>query len=353
MYKPDVKKAFVDSPIMNEQIDFPEFQFESSHNIFCLKEANNWIRDAKERSAPKMLFGEFWLEGELSILFADTGKGKSVLAVQIAESIARGVPIPPLELSAEPQTILYFDFELTEKQFEARYSTLSNDGDAIIEQHRFSRNLLRAEMSPSGTLPADFKDLSDFLTRSFEELLEITDAKVVIVDNITYLNNSTTNASAALRLMKALRHIKLAYGISILVLAHTPKRHFGSTLTVNDLQGSKMLANFADNIFAMGASFRQKDLRYLKHIKIRNMQLTYDASNVCLFRLEKKGSFLGFTFAGTGCERDHLQWHHVETQTEREELKKKARLLSADGKTQRSIAAELGVSIATVNRYLR
>jgi len=51
------------------------------------------------------LFGEFWLEGELAILFADTGKGKSLLAVQIAESIARGRPIGPLEMTGRPQTV--------------------------------------------------------------------------------------------------------------------------------------------------------------------------------------------------------------------------------------------------------
>ena len=51
--------------------------------------------------------------------------------------------------------------------------------------------------------------------------------------------------------MKAL---KSKYGLSILVLAHTPKRDSGKPLGRNDLQGSKMIINFCDSAFAIGES---------------------------------------------------------------------------------------------------
>ena len=51
---------------------------------------NQWIELAKHQPVPRLLFGEFWIEGELAVMFGDTGAGKSLLAVQIAESIARG-----------------------------------------------------------------------------------------------------------------------------------------------------------------------------------------------------------------------------------------------------------------------
>lgn len=43
-----------------------------------IKSANRWMREARQTPVPKMLFGELWLEGELSVLFGDTGSGKSV-----------------------------------------------------------------------------------------------------------------------------------------------------------------------------------------------------------------------------------------------------------------------------------
>jgi hypothetical protein len=42
------------------------------HDILVVKTANDWIKQAKARPIPKKLFGEFWLEGELCFLFADT-----------------------------------------------------------------------------------------------------------------------------------------------------------------------------------------------------------------------------------------------------------------------------------------
>ncbi len=78
--------------------------------LFTVKPANRWIEQAKGRPIPKMLFSEFWFEGELCILFADTNLGKSILAVQIGNSISRGNHIQNFKMEAQKQPILYFDF---------------------------------------------------------------------------------------------------------------------------------------------------------------------------------------------------------------------------------------------------
>jgi len=39
--------------------------------LLTVKTANLWIEQAKTRPIPQMLFGEFWFEGELCILFVD------------------------------------------------------------------------------------------------------------------------------------------------------------------------------------------------------------------------------------------------------------------------------------------
>ena len=54
------------------------------------KKANEYLTSSKEFKAPEKLFDEFWREGELTLLFGAGGLGKSVLAMQIAEAIARG-----------------------------------------------------------------------------------------------------------------------------------------------------------------------------------------------------------------------------------------------------------------------
>ena len=81
-----------------------------------------WMEEANSMPIRKKLVGDLWFEGENTVLFADTNAGKSILAVQIADSISRGVSIDPLELTAEAQPVIYFDFEMEAPQFSARYS---------------------------------------------------------------------------------------------------------------------------------------------------------------------------------------------------------------------------------------
>ena len=91
-------------------------------NEAVVRTANDWINEAKQRPIPKALFGEYWREGETAVMFGDTGKGVSALAMQIGQSIASGKGIKPLTAATKPQRVLYLDLEMNEKQLETRYA---------------------------------------------------------------------------------------------------------------------------------------------------------------------------------------------------------------------------------------
>ena len=57
-------------------------------DLLQTKTADQWLKDESGKPAARMLFGNFWHENELCILFADTNMGKSVLAVQIGRHLA-------------------------------------------------------------------------------------------------------------------------------------------------------------------------------------------------------------------------------------------------------------------------
>lgn len=358
-------------------------------NMLDVRPANQWLEFTDSKPAAKPLFGDLWKEGELAIMFADTGCGKSILAVQIAECLAAGTQAnagtraslparvaegdakgsPTYEGGAAPasgdgmvlsnilkntapaQKVLYLDFELSSAQFMERYSRETLEGRRV-GHYEFSPSLLRSEIKWDEDLPKAFKTLGDFMAHSVQRHLDETEAKILIVDNISYLNTANTNANSALALMKALKQMKSDYGASILVLAHTPKRAITKELTVNDLAGSKMLANFADNLFAIGTSIRAKDKRYLKHIKQRNCPAIYDASNVIVCRLEKPDNFPQFTFLEFDHESHHTTRPYDTTNADRTKLIAAAKDLSAKGHTQREIAEILNLGLTTVNRYL-
>lgn len=317
-----------------------------SKGLFLVRTANRWIEEAKARPIPQMLFGELWYQGELCILFSDTNLGKSCLAVQIADSISKGVPVPGFKMEAEQQKVLYFDFELSDKQFEARYSK-------NFEQHyTFNENFLRAEIDPekSDFKEFGFENFEKYLYYSLENRTIDTGTKVLIIDNITYLKDETEKAKSALPLMKYLQALKKKLGLSILALAHTPKRDLSKPITRNDLQGSKMLINFCDSAFSIGESSHDKNIRYLKQIKARNTEIIYDTENVCTCQIEKPSNFLQFEFLNFGTEREHLKQY---TESDKEQRITEVLELKKQGISNIEIARRFGVSEGAIRKWIK
>ncbi len=246
--------------------------------------------------------------------------------------------------------MIYYDFELSDKQFEARYSEKKPGSDFYSNPYLFDANLLRAEIDPDADIDHSFTTFEEYLHFSLEHSIVTSGSKILIIDNLTYLKNETERAKDALPLMKHLKALKSRFDLSILALAHTPKRDLSKPITRNDLQGSKMLINFCDSSFAIGESCKDKGLRYLKQIKVRNAESRYDSENVYLCQIQKPGNFLHFEFLSFGNEREHLR---DLSEGDRDQMINRAKELSANGRTQREIADTLGVSAMTVNRYLK
>ena len=107
--------------------------------------------------------------------------------------------------------------------------------------------------------------------------------------------------------MIQLNNLKKKYGLSLLVLAHTPKRSLDCPITSNDLAGSKRLYNFFDSVFAIGKSAQDGSLRYVKQLKVRYGTYSYDGDNVIIYEIEKVDCFLQFVHRGYSTEKEHLK----------------------------------------------
>jgi hypothetical protein len=255
----------------------------ANSQLFTIHTANDWVQQEKQTDRPKMLFGEFWYQGELCIMFADSNAGKSILAVQIGDGLTRGHNIEPFTAEIDNANVLYVDFELSAKQFEQRYN-----GAGI---HEFGPTFYRAQFNPAAPLVTGFATIYEYVGHCLEKAIHQTSSKVIIIDNITNLRGGTERAYDALPLMNELKALKARLNLSILVLAHTPKRNAVRPITGNDLGGSRMLLNFCDSAFAIGLSRMQPGLRYVKQIKQRNSQQLYGAENVCLYEIVNQYRF--------------------------------------------------------------
>jgi archaellum biogenesis ATPase FlaH len=313
---------------------------QSNKSIFIIKSGNDWLDEAKSLPIPRSLFMESWFEGELCILFADSNVGKSILAVQIGATIAKTQPV------------IYFDFELSAKQFEGRYS------NEYTDHFEFPENFKRAELNTDHVdyQKAGFKNIEEFIYDSIRQGIIDHNAKIVIIDNLTYLRTETEKSKEALPLMKYLKELKREFGLSILALAHTPKRNMTLPISQNDLGGSKMLMNFCDSSFSIGFSSKAKDLRYLKQIKIRAAAIKYDTNNVAVFRLCKPNNYLMFKRErDEHSENMNSEQEHLKITPQRENKKdiySKINEFRNKGMTVRQIADFLSVSSGFVSNTI-
>lgn len=298
--------------------------------LLTIKSFNQVLIDAAKEKEPTKLFDEFWYEGETCCLFADSNAGKSILAVQIARNIATS------------QKVLYFDFELSEHHFLRRYTD-----DETKQTYKFPKNLYRVCLNyMMGEYTVE--ELPDKIMSNIKKLVREIGASVIIIDNLTWIAYNSRSTQMAGELMKRLSAMKVQYNLSMLILAHTPKRNMSKSITQNDLGGSKMIMNFLDSAFAIGFSSKDPNIRYIKQIKVRYAEMKYGEDNVWLCEMRKVRSFLMLFRLGFGMESEHLK---KRKDGDKDALIAKIKVMKANGKSIREIAAELGMSPATVDRY--
>jgi DNA-binding NarL/FixJ family response regulator len=172
---------------------------------------------------------------------------------------------------------------------------------------------------------------------------------VIIIDNLTCLCNNSESGDTAGRFMARLMELKKRLGLSVLVIAHTPKRDLSQPITQNDLAGSKRLFNFFDSVFAMGKSAHD-NTRYIKQIKTRMGILEHGIDNVLTGQVvQYDDGFLCFESSVTCDERHLLKAPDPEAANKRRE---EALKLHAEGFSIRKIAEILGVSKSVIGRYV-
>jgi len=150
--------------------------------------------------------------------------------------------------------------------------------------------------------------------------------------------------------MRHLKALTRKYELSILAIAHTPKRDLSKPITRNDLQGSKMLINFCDSSFSIGESSHDTNIRYLKQIKVRNTEFIYDAENVITCQIGKPGNFLMFELLSFGTEREHLRQL---SDKDRESRISEAIELKKEGLSNVEIARQFSVTEGAVRKWIK
>tara|TARA_B110000483_G_scaffold78348_1_gene97663 strand:+ start:168 stop:1268 length:1101 start_codon:yes stop_codon:yes gene_type:complete len=255
---------------------------EKENTMFKVRSANKRIEDVKGEPIPQKLFGSFIYEQGLTIFFGNTHSGKTVVAMNMAEAIASGNALSEIEMEAKPQKVVYFDFELSDKNFELKSS------DNYENHFTYSDNLIMTtpdlNLMKGGKLTA--KEIIDSITAVVSE----QEAKVFFVDNISWLETEGLETTKeANKLMKELWLLSRR-GYAVIVLAHTTKKDDSEPMTFQSLAGSAAVSRYLESCLAINWSIiDRKKMRYLKQLKNRWGEEEYGHENVLPIIIGKDG----------------------------------------------------------------
>lgn len=266
-------------------------------DIFEVESANDTMKAAQKMQIPNMLFGELIFEKELTILFSSAGIGKTMLAVQIADHISRGKSFGTMKNESEAQSVIFFDLELTKKQFQGRYCVrdLKNSKIPWTNDFVWHSNFFRAQFN-SAFFKQKNIDRVEAVYNGIVRHIEARKAKVIFIDNISWLTTRGLEASKdAGELMSRLDDLKKEKELTIIIMAHTPKKLKFTPMQMNDLAGSAAIQNFVDSIFAINRSVMDVDYRYLIQLKSRSSEGAFHEHNVVTLQKKHiKPNFMGF-----------------------------------------------------------
>lgn len=302
--------------------------------LFEVQKANDVIEKAKNKPDPVELYPPLILENELTILFADTGVGKTVLAFQMAKDIAM-----------KGYTTIYLDLELSDKQFQRRYTN-----DETGEVLQLPNNLFRSTFSRNNKVPNETEYIKFFFDSLIRDIKDIG-AKVVFIDNLTKLAAGSTDSSTdTIPILEQLDTLKREMNLTIIVLEHNKKVDTTRPIHLNDLQGSKHKSNFADAVFSIGRSNIDKDIRYIKQLKVRDGEEIYVTDNVLLCELSKANGYLSFTKIDFDTEIKHLKGI---SDSEKEEIEEKVMEMHNAKISFREIEKALNINYKRVERIIK
>lgn len=299
-----------------------------------------YISEMKQLIRPTVdLWNGLWNQGEMACLFGETNVGKTTLALQIANDLAkRGLDVH------------YYDFSNAVHSYKQRYDTPEAEICDNSSQNRVIINTLDPVFFNSSI---DTKRILESLKKRFV----LGRASVIIIDDITYLAR-TSDKSSVQHVLNTLRSWSQEFLVSILVVAHSRRKRYGQITTIDSLDGSFELAYAFESIFSISRANKfnadnNHITHYIKQHKNRNGIITYDDMNVItttLGRDKDSGVMQFIDFTTGGNERQLLRDNGFNSFKEFDEAILQYKELHF---STREIASIVGCSQSHVSRTIR
>ena len=298
---------------VNEQIVETFDQVQVGIRIYTLEEL------LKAKFPPRETLLEPWLpEKGIAMVYAPRGVGKTHLALGCAHAVASGGTFLKWH-APRPRRVLLLDGEMPVVTLQERLDTIvAKSGETVPEGF--------ITIMPYDIFPEGGPDLS---TEEGQAELEpfIGDADLIVVDSIsTICRGGKENEAESWAAIQAWALRQRRKGRTVLFVHHSGKS--------GDQRGTSKREDVMDTVIKL----------------VRPVDYRADDGARFIVEFTKNRGFMGPDAESFEAALSNGEWD-----THALEDTRTARILElhADGKTQRGIAAEVGISLATVNRTIK
>lgn len=233
-------------------------------------------------------------ENSINFLTGRTGTGKSILAMQLANSLINNEPFLNYQTDFDG-FVVYLEFELQAQVYKKRHGSSHFNNKLIrLDGNTFDeKSLLRLD-----------DDVMDLLGQIGENREKIGGTPFLIIDNITYSGIAISKNDEALKFIDKLHSLQKNYGYTILVVGHISKSATKrEPIGLEHVLGSTTLLGAFATILGLGKSVKDNETRYLKILKNSNGDDDFSLE----LRFNKAPGDYHFDFVGETTEAEHLE----------------------------------------------
>lgn len=201
--------------------------------------------------------------GEVTVVSADTGSGKSTFCINLLYNIAKqgkGVWINSYEMSYKIISRKLASVVLKRKMKFEKF----NDLDKFNYKEWLSKNRCYINKSNSKV------DLNS-LRKQFEMASYAYGVKYILIDHLDYIHSSGAKKNVYENIDDAVREIHslaMEFDVSVILVVHPKQVEDGKEITMAHLKGSAGIKQFADNILVLTRMDRL-DQNDINRVKIR------------------------------------------------------------------------------------
>ncbi len=280
--------ANIDPSTLPEAFQRPiNIRDDSTRKVFLNGKTLLQLDEIEEASLIKGLIRE----QSVNFLFGEEGSGKSLMAMNLAISVATGAKqFLGYELLNHGK-VLYLNNELPFKEFVNRFKKMAETLN--VEQHELLSNMIVPQSVPP--FETFWKEIND--------ICRVEKPVLIILDCLYWSHDKEENNSSGMKqIMRLFTTLRDKYNLAVVILHHTKKRSRFQTLNSNNMRGSGVFAAATDTNIELRRSENDETKRIFKPTKLR---YATDAMRQTRL-LSLVGETLWFQDEGATDEEEHI-----------------------------------------------